>query len=235
MSQIVYISGVDFGCGKTIFSALLTKLFLQGGKKVGYLNIVETGVQARASSIDMMKWITRGLSANLDYSSAYQLRKKCSPHLAFELEEKKFDIGKIRRKFDQLTEKNDFVIVDSAGSSLTQITRFYSNADFVTDLDIPVILVVPNDISAIQRLSVEAEAFFIRGIEVAGFVLNSLNEIDPIVSDDNIKTIEQGLQIDLLAKIPFVRSMRHFSGKIPELFFKPEKIISEKRIKSLLS
>ena len=152
MSKGLYIGGTGFACGKSLVASVLSRSLLLNGKKLGFLNCVETGTRGRAYSISLLRWIAGGQLGNLEYFSAYALRKNSSPHLAFELAEQKFELDKILKKYIQFEEKHDFVIVDGVGATLTPITRFYTSADLVNDLAIPVLLVTQNTKEAIQRI-----------------------------------------------------------------------------------
>ena len=231
MTKSIYVSGTGFRCGKTLISALISRLLLQNNYKVGYLSVIETGVHGRSSAIELVKWINRGQVANLETNSTYILRKNCSPHLAFEVENIQFDLETIRKKFNFLDAKTDVLVVDGVGGSLTPITRFYTAADLISDFNLTPVLVIPNDVESIHRSAVEVEALFARGIEVAGVFLNNLRIGDPVILEDNKKTIRETLQMDLLGEIPYQRDFQIKGRRISEPFFKPETILAENKIK----
>ena len=191
MANNLYISGTGFRCGKTLVSALISRLLLQNNYKVGYLSVIETGVHGRSASLDMVKWLNRRQAANLETGSAFTLRKNCSPHLAFELENVNFNTEFLRKQFNTMDTKSDLIVVDGVGASLTSITRFYTSADLISDFDLSTIMVIPNDAEAVHRSAAEAEALFARGIDLKGVILNNLRVGDPLILEDNRKTIKR--------------------------------------------
>ena len=234
MGQSLMITGTGFSTGKTLFSSILAKGLLSKGLKVGYLNIVEVGGHRKGYGAEYVRRVNTMHRAKLETFSLYSIGKNVSPHLGFEIEKRKFDWDWVQKKYYAMLEKNDLLIVDTPGTPLTPITPFLTNADLANDLDIPALLVIGNDLSAVHYGSMAAEVLFSRGISIEALVFNGYRPEDRIISKKNRDYLSEGLQLDILAEIPFQKGTNVRSLKFPDLYKSWHELLDSRVLRGLV-
>lgn len=70
--------------------------------------------------------------------------------------------------------ENGFVLVEGAGGFYSPLAEDGLNADLAMALQLPVILVANDTLGCINQVLLNAEAIKIRGLELAGVILNSI-------------------------------------------------------------
>jgi len=207
MKKAVFVSGTDTGIGKTLITGMLARYLQSQGLNVITQKWVQTGSSLPGSDIKThLKIMGRRISEVSEFSnliSPYVFKFPASPHLAAEFERKKIYSGKIVSSFKTLVRKFDFVIVEGTGGALVPLDRKTLLIDLVKKLDIPVLLVCPNKLGAINQALLTIEALKRRKLTIIGMILINLPRQNKRILKDNQKTIKKLSGIDMLGILPW--------------------------------
>lgn len=201
----VFISGTDTGVGKTRVGVALARLLTGRGLRVRVRKPVESGcvpengllqprdalaLQAAAGFIDPIERIC-----------PYRLSKPLSPERAAALEEMPLDLRQLHAACLDGVGEQDFLLAEGAGGFYSPMARGALNADLAGGLGMPVLLVVPDRLGAINHTLLTVEAVRMRGLALAGVVLNQ-PEFPATADMDNAADIERWLQLPVF-RLPY--------------------------------
>lgn len=232
----VFVTATDTEVGKTVICGLLARYLLDKGYNVITQKWIQTGSvdfpEDVAAHLGFMGKSKEDIEVYLADIACYVFRLAASPHLAAEAENVSIDAEKIKDSFRKLSKEFDFVIAEGIGGALVPFNRKELVIDMAAQLDLPVIIVVPNQLGAINHTLLTVEAVKARGMRILGLVFNSqgMEKEDPGVLQDNPKIIEDltgqkifGIQprlddMDMLQKVfaPIGQSiLAELAGELP--------------------
>jgi len=158
--KVIFISGIDTDCGKTIVTGLLAKFLQKTGKKVITQKLVQTGCSEISEDIETHRKIMNiGLleEDKNHLTCPYIFQFPASPHLSAKIENTEIDIDKILNSTNKLLEKFDIVLIEGAGGLLVPITSNYSTIDFIAKNKYPIILVSSSKLGSINHTLLSLE------------------------------------------------------------------------------
>ncbi|MBI5886562.1 MAG: dethiobiotin synthase [Deltaproteobacteria bacterium] len=186
-----FIIATDTGVGKTFIACGLAKAFRSMGLSVGVMKPFESGCGVRNGALvpaDALALIKAASSTDpLDLVNPYRFRAALAPNIAARLERKKINLEKIKKAFKMIADGYDVTLVEGAGGILSPITNAMSNADLALLMGLPVIIVVPSRLGAINQALLAIEAARTRGLEVSAVVLNRLPQMGHRGSDNSLR------------------------------------------------
>jgi len=172
-----FITATDTGVGKTYFSCALVRALRQGGIKAGVLKPVETGCSSIGAGLvpaDALKLKAASrTSAELDLINPYRFSQPISPSIAEKISKRRIDFRKIGACFEKISASHDVVVVEGAGGILSPISKDRTNAQLARYLKLPVVIVVPDRLGAINQALMAVNAARVHGLEVSCVILNS--------------------------------------------------------------
>ncbi len=192
----LFITATDTEVGKTVICGLLARYLIDRGYNVITQKWIQTGSvdfpEDVASHLEFMGKSKDDIETYLPHMVPYIFRLPASPHLAAESEKANIDAAKIKDSYHALSNNFDFVIVEGIGGVLVPFNRSRLIIDIAAELALPVIIVVPNKLGAINHTLLTVEAVKARGMKILGIVFNSqgMEKEDPNVLQDNPKIIE---------------------------------------------
>ncbi|MFN8300820.1 MAG: dethiobiotin synthase [Chitinophagales bacterium] len=181
--QTVFVTGIGTNVGKTIAAAVLVEAL-----QADYWKPVQTG-----SPPDSDTQIVSSLISNQKtktYPEAYVFSTPSSPHHAAAHEGKEIDLHNM-----PLPITANRLILEGAGGLLVPLNGNRLMADYITMLQMPVIVVVRNYLGSINHTLLTLENLQLRNIPVAGLVFNG----DPFL--DNEAIIQQFSYVNVLGHI----------------------------------
>jgi len=222
MGKVLFITGTGTGVGKTFFSYLLCKSFKNLGLRVSYWKPVETGVNEEPEDASLLAKL---LGQSLEETVTYTFKLPLAPYVAEKYEGEKINLKALREIFEQKVRRFDILVIEGAGGLAVPIKKNYTYADFVKELNIPLITVADAKLGTINH-SVLTD-FFARskGLKRLGFVMNRFDGTD-ISEKDNPFVVEEMTGLPVLFKIPQanLKNIQLEEKKVKELLQKIKEI-----------
>ncbi len=206
MKKSLFITGTDTGVGKTFVACALARGFKAQGMKVGVMKPVETGCRGRNGGLipeDARKLReAAGSEDPIDTINPYRFSPPLAPSLAAREAGVTIELQRIKRSYEELSEKNDVVIVEGAGGLMVPLTDSKTFADLVLFLGLPMVVVAPNRLGVINHTLLTVRCAEAAGIEVRGAVLNNLSVETDESAPHNAGELKR-LGITVIKTLPF--------------------------------
>lgn len=204
-----FITGVDTGIGKTMFTSGLAQLLHNSGFDVGVMKPFATGIPSntgfQSEDVSLLAKHS-GATDSENLINPYFFPIPASPYMAAKKLGKKIDINVVLSSFDNLQSIHDVVLVEGIGGILTPILKDYFVADLIKDLNLDTIIVTGTKIGSINHTLLTLESCKKYGLRVSGLVIN---QIEPEGYD--VRDLEDDLVslsgVDVICKIPQVNSI----------------------------
>lgn len=195
--QVLAISGIDTGIGKTIATGLLARRFAEAGVRTITQKIAQTGCEGASEDIATHRELM-GIElqeADRDGTTCpYIFRFPASPHLAAAVEGREIDFMAIRRSTFKLQLRYDLVLLEGVGGLLVPLTPELLLADYVRDAGYGLVLVTSPRLGSINHTLLSLEACASRGIPVRAVIYNRYFEADERIAADTREVIATGLK-----------------------------------------
>ena len=204
--SIYFVTGTDTGVGKTfIASALLRAARARGLACVGYKPIAagatpQDGALVNEDALELID----AAGTELDYTTINPvvLRPAIAPHIALA------QIGRqvtARELAAACPEGAAFTLVEGAGGWFVPLNPRETLADVCVALNAKVILVIAMKLGCLNHALLTADAIERAGLDLAGWVANSLGEPMPFLTE-NLATLRERLHAPCLGTVPHVDS-----------------------------
>jgi len=185
----VGITGTDTGCGKTWFSWLLVKALREAGyNAVGWKPFCcgerEDAYTLHSASEEVLA---------LDEVNPVWLRTPIAPYPASELEGTSFILDEVLAAGERLREKYEVVVCEGVGGWEVPLDAANNYSDFAMRLGWKQNLVVGNRLGALNHTLLTARAIQSQECELAGVILNQVNEEQEVAHVTNRGVLEQRL------------------------------------------
>ena len=176
MHKGIFITGTDTGVGKTFVAVGLINALKEKGFNVGPMKPVETGCRTKKGKLipeDTMSLIrASGIKEAIDVINPYRFKHPLAPSVAAELERKSIKKEKIFSAYNYLSKKYDITIVEGAGGIMAPLYKKYLFLDFISALNLPIIIVSRPGLGTINHTLLTISAAKGRGVNVIGVVIN---------------------------------------------------------------
>jgi dethiobiotin synthetase len=224
MGKQIFITGTDTGVGKTTVSKSLSFILKKKGLSVGYFKPVETGCKERCEDAYSLSKIT---NQNLEEILCYSFKEPVAPLVAERMENQKMDLEKIKRQFENLKLKYEYLIVEGAGGVLVPITKdngkIYTYLDLIKIFDIPSLIVSRAGLGTINHTALTVEVMKNSDIKIKGIIINGFSRNPDIAEKTNPQIIEEMTKIPVIGKIlktqfPFEEGVNSLKNCIEIIF-----------------
>lgn len=182
-----FVTGIDTDAGKTYCTAWLAKQLIDAGRKVITQKFIQTGNVGFSEDIDAHRKLTgtgplkedrEGLTAPVIFSYP------ASAQLAARIDGKEIDLNIIDTARRELENRFDTVLVEGAGGMMVPLTDDYFAIDYVSERELPVILVTNSRLGSINHTVLSLEALKSRNLRIAAVLYNEYYDKDPEISRD---------------------------------------------------
>ncbi|MGB6223571.1 dethiobiotin synthase [Haloferula sp.] len=191
-----FVTGTDTGVGKTWFSRLLVQaLRAEGLNAAGYKPV------CCGDRDDPMILAEASGGLDIDEVNPLWLKAAVAPKVAAMLGNVNIDVGSMIVAARHFQKQHDLTVVEGAGGWRVPLAEGYDMADFARDLTLPVIVVVGNRLGALNHAILTVEDIRASDLEVAGLVLNNLQEEQDTAAITNKGVIEELTEAPILAEI----------------------------------
>ena len=215
MGKGLFITGTDTGVGKTFFACALSAYLKDSGYKIGVMKPAETGCDtddgkfAPLDAIALKK--ASGCDLPLETICPYQFREPLAPSVAADREGRQIEIDRLLDTFQEINSAHDITLVEGAGGLMVPLLPSYTYADFARVLKLPVVVVAPNKLGAINHLLLTLEHANCKGLRVLGYILNQLDAIASLAAHTNREALFS------LTGVPCLCEMSYESGRNGEV------------------
>ena len=186
---ILGITGTSTGVGKTMVTGLLAQLM------------------RRRQTVITQKWVQSGDTARPDiaihdqvsghtesphwqpYRQVYTFPDPVSPHLAAELSNTRIDPDRLIAATNTLTTAATTVLIETSGGIMVPLTPTVVMGDVLATMAIPTLVVVPNQLGAINQALLTLHYMATRGIPCLGFMMTQQEPAQSPLHTNNPRAI----------------------------------------------
>jgi len=202
--QTIFITGTDTDAGKTYVAVAL----LQGLKALGYRTVAQKPVAAgvndsgfNTDALLLQQHATEHLSYEL--VNPYCLTDAVAPHLAAAKVGFCVDPAVLTAHLQQLKNTSaDIALVEGAGGWLLPLDDNSTMADWVTEQQLPVLLVVGMKLGCLNHALLTVREIERSGLKLLGWVANCIDP-DMAYQQENISYLQQKLTAPCLGVLPY--------------------------------
>jgi len=229
-SKAIFITGTDTGVGKTVVCAGLAAAFKNKGMDVGVMKPIATGVKRQRDKYisSDAKFLINASKVKDDASliNPYSIDLPLAPNIAFKLRKKNISLDKIKDCFYKLSTKHSLLLIEGIGGLLVPIYDNYLVANFIKDLDVPLLIVSRNGLGTINHTLLTLKQADEFGIEILGIIFNrTINGAKDISQKTNPGIIQKIAKVNIFGELPYIKSVNVENGKITNLAKAVEKNI----------
>jgi dethiobiotin synthetase len=177
----LFITGTGTEVGKTHVAAMIARTLFTQGSNVGVYKPVASGSQVgqdgQLTCTDAMQlWQAAGRPGTLTQVCPQQFVAPLAPPRAAAEEDRQVDSHLLRQGIEPWRLSSEVVLVEGAGGLLSPLSDEDDNASLAADLGLPLLVVVANELGAINgaRQTVLAARTLLPQISLAGIVLNQV-------------------------------------------------------------
>jgi len=209
-----FITGTDTGIGKTLVSRLMIEYFAAQGNKVSGFKPVASGAEDTGQGLrnEDAEILLAASNAGFSYSeiNPYVFAKPIAPHIAAKQTGKIVNIPQLTQHYQKLERQCDGVIIEGAGGWQVPLNEELTFADWVSDMQWPVVMVVGLRLGCINHALLSYRDILTKGNIVAGWVANCIDE--NVAEIEEIKSYLRGnIDAPMLGDIPYL-SQCNLSG-----------------------
>lgn len=209
MSKGIFITATDTDAGKTFVTSLMVEALRKQGIQVGYYKAALSGGYYEDGKLipgDAKEVLTRaGIEEEYDRCVSYTFETAVSPHLASQIEGRPIKLDKIKRDYEALSKRYEYITVEGSGGIICPIqvsdTEVILLEDIIKLLELPVVIVARAGLGTINHTILTVAYIRQLGIPIKGIILNEY-EIGNRLHEDNRQMIERLSKVEVIATIP---------------------------------
>ncbi len=221
----LFITGTGTEVGKTNVAAMLARALVAQGEKVGVYKPVASGClvaeDGQLTSEDATQlWEAAGRPGSLAAVCPQRFIAPLAPPRAAAEEGRQVDPLLLRQGFEPWRRSSTVVLVEGAGGLLSPLSDADDNATLAADLGLPLLVVVANELGAINaaRQTVLAARTLLPQLALAGIVLNQVAALPGDASlTSNSAEIARWCEAPIVATVEFGAETFTEGSNWPEL------------------
>lgn len=200
-----FVTGTDTEIGKTLISSAILHALVQSGLKAAGMKPIAAGAEKRGDvwyndDVERLK-AASNVALDPDIMTPYMWREPIAPHIAARREGVQMFSSRILRAFAEINSVSDAVVVEGVGGFCVPLSDYLDTADLARELSLPVVMVVGLRLGCINHALLTVQAIAAQGLELVGWVANTVDEDMPYVQD-NIDALKRRLSAPLLGHVP---------------------------------
>ncbi len=205
----LFIAGTNTGVGKTFVAALIARVLVAAGRRVGVYKPVASGCRREGDSLvaedAKLLWQAAGEPGEFQRVCPQQFAQPVAPPRAAQAEGRHVDRELLRTGLDYWSEHCEIVLVEGSGGLMSPLSESDYNIDLAADLGLPLVIVATNELGTINatlQTLITAGAAAPR-LPIAGIVLNQTRgEADESVAT-NAAELAARCGVPVLASVDF--------------------------------
>lgn len=208
MSRNLFITGTGTDVGKTYVAGLIVKKLAESGRRAAYYKAAMSGNDRREDGSLIpgdAVWVkaASGISQPLEEMCPYIYENAYSPHLASRLEGKPVRMDVVKKGFEELCGRYDYVTMEGSGGILCPICFDEARIqleDVIKELKLSCLIVADAGLGTINSVVLTAEYMKSRRIPVKGILFNHWHPGN-VMEEDNRFMCEHMTGLRVLACI----------------------------------
>lgn len=201
-----FITGTDTNIGKTAITCSLIAKCIEEGFRAGGMKPVAAGCHIENGymiSDDVKKIIeVSNVDLNIKEINPYSFEPPIAPHISFKSNE--IDINLIKKYLRSFENKMDYLFIEGVGGYAVPLTKTFTTADLVENLDIPVILVVGMKLGCINHTLLTVESILNKKQKLCGWVANRIDG-DMQAYEENFSFLKEKIKAPCLGEVPYFK------------------------------
>lgn len=206
MSKAIFITGTGTDVGKTFVTGLILKKLNENGKNAAYFKAAMSGNE-RAADGRLIPgdavWVKRasGILQPAEEMCPYVYEHAYSPHLASRLEGNPVRMDVVKKAFEAVSQKYDYITVEGSGGILCPICfdeEKIQLEDVINELGLSCLLVADAGLGTINSVVLTVEYMRAKSIPVKGLIVNHFHPGN-VMEEDNVRMCEYMAGLNVLA------------------------------------
>ncbi|MBM3359977.1 MAG: dethiobiotin synthase [Betaproteobacteria bacterium] len=201
-----FITGTDTNIGKTAITCSLIAKCIEEGFRAGGMKPVAAGCHIENGNMisDDVKKIIEVSNVDLNFKeiNPYSFEPPIAPHISFKSNE--IDLDLIKKCLRSFENKMDYLFIEGVGGYAVPLTKTFTTADLVEDLDIPVILVVGMKLGCINHALLTVESISNKKQKLCGWVANRIDQ-HMLAYEENISFLKERIVAPCLGEVPYFK------------------------------
>jgi dethiobiotin synthetase len=199
----LFVTGTDTGVGKTFVACALARGLRAAGIDVGVMKPIETGVPPTGPEDARALRSAAGVEDPLELICPARFALPASPEAAARAEGRSVSRADLRKAFEFLARRHEFMLVEGAGGLLVPLDRDHDMADLARELDLPLLLVARARLGTVNHTRLTLEVARARGLAIFGVVVSHSTEEASEGDRRNLDGLRERLGEHLVAEIAF--------------------------------
>lgn len=205
----IFITGTDTGVGKTIVAAGIARALKNQGINVGVMKPVATGAIKSGKELysEDALFLKDSIKSDepLSIINPIIYHPPLAPYTAAKMSGVKVDLKKIKKTYNYLKEKYNFLIVEGIGGIMVPLAHNYYVVDMIKEMDLPVVIVSRPGLGTINHTLLTLECAKINKLNVKGVIYNYTEHLKKTISiKTNPEIIKKISNVDCLGTLPYI-------------------------------
>ena len=197
MGEILFVTGIGTGVGKSVVTGELARRLREAGRDVITVKLVQTGNVGRSEDLELHRRMMGGVrfpedDAGLTAPQIFAF--PASAELAARLEGRRVDLRRIVRSVNACVRRHEIVLVESAGGLFVPLTAKTLAIDLAAKERWPVVLVTNGLLGSVNQTLAAVDALRRRGLAIRRIVYDWAPDVDPVIDADTPRTLVRVLR-----------------------------------------
>jgi dethiobiotin synthetase len=212
----IFIIGTDTEVGKTLVACGLVAALKERGIDVGVMKPLESGAPCFESAPMPQDALalkeTAGVNDDLDQINPYCFPALLAPGIAAEQAGIEIDLQRIKRAYEGLKRRHQFMVLEGAGGLLVPIAKGVLLPALIKLLGLPIIVVARSGLGTINHTLLTLSYCQQQGLECAGFIISKATPDAEPSEATNPQVIAQFSKVPCLGTVPYLRDHARIKG-----------------------
>jgi dethiobiotin synthetase len=199
MTQTFFITATGTGVGKTLLTCSLARQLIEAGKRVTAVKPVISGYDPGDNMSDTAQILrSQNLPVtvpNVEAISPWRFKAAVSPNVAAERENRVIEFGDLCQ-FSLMPRISEIVLIEGAGGVMSPLDHSRDMLDWMTTLNVPIILVVGTYLGSLSHALTAASVIHARGAKIQALVISE--------SEDSAMSLEE-TALQLKRSVPYAK------------------------------
>ncbi len=200
----LFITATGTEIGKTVVAAGIAATLKNAGINVGVMKPISSG---DTSDAEYLKHAAQ-VDDPLNLINPISLRYPLAPSVSARIEGIAIDIASIETKYDTLSKKYGFMIVEGVGGIAVPINDDLLVSHLIHRLNLPILIIALSGLGTINHTVLTVEFARQNNIKIVGIVLNQINaDTTGLVEQTNPEEIERLTNVPIVGNVPYDKKL----------------------------